>query len=196
MDVDDRSQPHHRINLAHLSVRDRDTPRRPIRTIPVRGARTTVDEDLATRRLSARAGIRHVFPVGVRNTDRQIEGAVGISAIDDIAPLGRLAVTFELLVPIGGKAKVDIIALQNFGSVQKIHLPGALVYNDPRDFWPVITGNLFAARRGEKKGKHSCDCDDDPHGAPVVLLGRSDLFAPETGHLLGMCGPAELIYDL
>lgn len=101
INVDGCSDFNHRVDVFDLLVRHRDAPRRPIPL--VRGinsrARSTVNEDISTGRPTLGCSKCDIRLVRVRDTNRKMKQAFGISPVNHIRSFGCAPVPFKFHTP-------------------------------------------------------------------------------------------------
>ena len=150
MNVDLRAVAYHCVDILHLSVADRDAAPGPIGAVAVLLAGAAMDEDVAAGIDVERPGAGDVGLVRVVDSQRQMEGAFGVSPVDDVRPFGRPAVALDQLVTRGREAEVDLVRLEQGLIVQKIHPPLALVDDDAGHGGPVIAAEFGCAGGQER----------------------------------------------
>src|SRR5258707_11662582 len=118
MDHYARADRNQRPNLADLGVGDGNAAYGPVlaRVSVEEFAQSiglTMDEDVTARRRARCRRPRLVLAFGIGHAQRQVKGTVGVARIDRVAALGRAAVTFSLLVPVGREAQRHAISFKH-----------------------------------------------------------------------------------
>ena len=152
--LDRRAISNHRVYLFDLPVAYGDTARSPVldieRLYSASGA--AVNEDIASGRAPLFGCKGSVCIIWIGNAYGQVIETIWVPPVDDVVTLGRLSITFKLLVPFRCKSKADRICLQwtRFAIEKKQSL--RFINPQPRDRWPVVSSKLSCA-----SGQQKCD---------------------------------------
>ena len=95
-----------------------------------------MNENVASRWLPQPPRFGNIGSVWIGNAKREVKLAVRISAINEVQPFRRFAVTFDLFVAQGRETKVNVVIFQNLVIVQKVHPTRCLIDHNKRDLWP------------------------------------------------------------
>lgn len=144
----------HRVYLFDLPIADGDTARSPVldieRLYSASGA--AVNEDITSGRAPLFGCKGSVCIIWIGNAYGQVVETIWVPPVDDVASLGRLSITFKLLVPFRCKSKADRICLQWTRLAIEKKQPLGLVNPQSRDRWPVVSSKLSCA-----SGQQNCD---------------------------------------
>lgn len=137
----------HRVYLFDLPIADGDTARSPVldieRLYSALGA--AVNEDIASGRAPLFGCKGSVCIIWIGNAYGQVIETIWVPPVDDVVTLGRLSITFKLLVPFRCKSKADRICLQWTRFAIKKKEPLGLVNPQSRDRWSVVSSKLSCA---------------------------------------------------
>ncbi len=111
-----------------------------------------MNEDIASGRAPLFGCKGNVRIIWVRNAYGQVVETIWVPPVDDVASLGRLSITFKLLVPFRRKSKADRICLQWTRLAIEKKQPLGLLNPQSRDRWPVVSSKLSCA-----SGQQNCD---------------------------------------
>lgn len=109
-----RAISNHRVDLLDLPIADGNTTRCPVSDIErlYSASGAAVDEDISSGRATLFDCKGSVDLIWIGDTDGQMVKAIRVAPVNDVAPLGRLSIAFELLVPFRCKAKTNRVCFQ------------------------------------------------------------------------------------
>src|SRR5690606_2406291 len=125
----------HGIDVLDLVVGDGDAACGPVKALLGKDASfgaLTVDKDVAACAAPQRRGAGGVFCIRIRDPDREVIAAVGVTAVDIVQPLGGFAVALILLMANRLIAKTDPVRFEHRVAALNLDLRSALVYRDVR----------------------------------------------------------------